>query len=78
MRAARIFGTAHWDEGKIRRFVQAWNDGVEAEFLGERFGILSDRVSQLIGRFRRAGLDVTRIQQRRNLRNLRNYKGPVP
>jgi len=34
MRAARIFGTGHWDEGKIRRFVRAGMTGLRRSSSG--------------------------------------------
>ncbi len=49
-----------WEEAQKRRFVTAWNYGVELEHIAERFDVDPATVSSVIRRFHKEGHCITR------------------
>lgn len=64
-RQARVFESKEWSAVMIARFCAAWNEGVTAQGLGERFGIPTQSVSQLVSKFRREGRGIVRWARKR-------------
>ena len=58
-----------WDAGKLRRFLDAWNDGIETACLEERFGLPAGKAANLASKLRLDGHRVLR-QAERNLLNV--------
>lgn len=58
-----------WDAGKTRRFIDAWNEGVETAGLEERFGLKQGKAATIASDLRLQGHRVL-LQKERNLLNV--------
>lgn len=50
-----MFDLRDWPKARIARFCQAWDDGVDAPALAERFGLTPAGAAHLVWKFRREG-----------------------
>lgn len=68
-----------WDKGMTARLIKAWNAGVTADVLGERFGTSGGAIIVKIGTLRASGIELRyspsalESNRRRQLQQLRLY-----